>query len=98
MLHIHYNMIGDTETEWLGYCRGSLITDFRCLGSWIMSPHKDFAAVWRACAYEVTNYIALESREVWVQSQDQNQSLQGNCGEPTFSRNRNVDPNNTADI
>ena len=41
MLHIHYNMIGDTETEWLGYCRGSLMTDFRCLGSWIMSPHKD---------------------------------------------------------
>ena len=32
------------------------VSDFRYLGSWIMSPHKDFA-VRRACAYEVANKL-----------------------------------------
>ena len=36
------------------------VSDFRYLGSWIMSPHKDFA-VRRACAYEV----AIKLWRVW---------------------------------
>ena len=56
-----YITIGDFSSDnhpTLRVSNGEIVevTDFRYLGSWIMSSQKDFV-VWRACAYEAANKL-----------------------------------------